>query len=538
MNDSPSNDKLQKIKLIYAPFLIIAVGFIATYTFLHWLLILKLEIFSIKENVIDFWIPFILPWLPILLFLRKRTKLLKFKDTARDPYFFYMMIAAFAIAVPTIIAQGYIRTATGKLSNLTSSLQIDTSHLTKYYNFENTYFDKRFTGVNWFVDVVGKHNETMVFHAYFTLPIMSTASDTIKKNFNTWYGIDYEEQISNRLDQSEKEKLFQKFQTSSIYKYNHENLYNYRYFDRLGTNDEHKGLLQAVKTTPFYDKTISPVILKPVHEAFELRNGKKFGWIFKSFAIGGLIWLIMILLPSFNEPALKEFLSGKPSDQEEKKELKEMLQFLIPKNGFFVTPIIVELNILIFIIMVFAGFGFITFNGNDLLNWGANYRPSIINGEYWRLFTNTFLHGGLMHIMMNVYTLFFVGIFLEPALGSKRFGLFYAITGILASIASVWWHEKTVSVGASGAIFGMYGIFLSLLLTKLFPKDFKKSFLLSTAIFVGYNLIIGLTGGIDNAAHIGGLLSGMVVGAAISPTLNKEKRKRRKSSKIPAYKMD
>ena len=228
------------------------------------------------------------------------------------------------------------------------------------------------------------------------------------------------------------------------------------------------------KTTPLYDKSISPIVLKPVHEAYELRNGKKFGWIFKSFAIGGLIWLIMIIIPSFNESALKKFLSGKPESQKEKKEAKEMLQLLIPRNGFFVTPIVIELNILIFIIMVFAGLGFITFNGKDLLDWGANYRPSVDSGEYWRLFTNMFLHGGLIHVMMNMFALFFVGIFLEPVLGSKRFGLFYVITGILASIASVWWHEKTVSVGASGAIFGMYGIFLSLLLTKTVSERLQK----------------------------------------------------------------
>lgn len=522
MNDSPSNKSLQKIKIIYLPFLVTAVVFIVAYSFFNWLLILKLELFKINESAVEFWIPWLLPWAIMPIFLWKRIKLLKFGEKARDPHFGYMMVAAFAVGIPTIIAQGYIKTATGKLTTLNSIVQIDKSDLTKYYKIENTYLDRRFTGVNWFVEVTGKHSENMVFHGFFAMPIMANASDTLKGTYNTWYGIEYREQISNRLDQPEKEKLFKNFQAASIDKYNRENLYNYQYFDRLGTNDEHKGLLEAVKTTPIYDKSNTPIILKPVHEAFELRNGRKFGWIFKSFAIGGWVWLIMILIPSFNEPALKKFLSGKPTSQKETKEAKEMLQLLLPRNGFFVTPIVIELNILIFIIMVFAGLGFITFNEKDLLNWGANYRPSIMNGEYWRLFTNIFLHGGLIHVMMNMYALFFVGIFLEPVLGSKRFGLFYVIAGILASIASIWWHEKTVSIGASGAIFGMYGIFLSLLLTKLFPKDFKKSFLLSTSIFVGYNLILGLSGGIDNAAHIGGLLSGMIIGFAVYPKLRME----------------
>ncbi|WP_431215098.1 rhomboid family intramembrane serine protease [Puia sp. P3] len=122
-----------------------------------------------------------------------------------------------------------------------------------------------------------------------------------------------------------------------------------------------------------------------------------------------------------------------------------------------------------------------------------------------------------MHLLANMYGLLFVGIFLEPRLGKIRFAMVYLITGILASIASLWWHAATVSVGASGAIFGLYGAFLALLLMKVFPKDFSKVFLGSTLIFVGFNLVMGFTGSIDNAAHLGGLVSGFVIGLILSP---------------------
>ncbi|RYY33060.1 MAG: rhomboid family intramembrane serine protease [Sphingobacteriaceae bacterium] len=181
--------------------------------------------------------------------------------------------------------------------------------------------------------------------------------------------------------------------------------------------------------------------------------------------------------------------------------------------------IIIALNVLMFILMVFCGLGFVTFKGTDLLQWGANFRPAIIAGQYWRLATNVFLHGGLMHLLFNMYGLLFIGIFLEPLLGTGKFAAIYLLTGIMASLASVGWHTDTVSVGASGAIFGMYGVFLALLTTNLFPKGFKKSFLLSTSVFVGFNLLYGLTGGIDNAAHIGGLLTGIICGYALYPSL-------------------
>jgi rhomboid protease GluP len=89
--------------------------------------------------------------------------------------------------------------------------------------------------------------------------------------------------------------------------------------------------------------------------------------------------------------------------------------------------------------MVFAGLGLVSFKGSDLLNWGANFRPLTTDGQWWRLLTSTFLHGGLMHILANMFGLLFVGIFLEPLLGKTKYALVYLVTGILASVASIWW---------------------------------------------------------------------------------------------------
>jgi rhomboid protease GluP len=185
------------------------------------------------------------------------------------------------------------------------------------------------------------------------------------------------------------------------------------------------------------------------------------------------------------------------------------------------TPII-DLNLLIYLAMIISGLGLVSFKGSDLLNWGANFRPLTTDGQWWRLLTSTFLHGGLMHILANMYGLLFVGIFLEPLLGAKKYAFVYLLTGILASVASIWWYDATVSVGASGAIFGLYGFFLACLLLKVFPPEFGKAFLASTLVFVGFNLLMAFTGGIDNAAHIGGLLSGFILGLIMSRQLKQQ----------------
>lgn len=202
-------------------------------------------------------------------------------------------------------------------------------------------------------------------------------------------------------------------------------------------------------------------------------------------------------------------------------QIKDFFSIFKPTEGFFITPILLDLNIIIFILMVISGVNIILPGNQGLLNWGANFRPLTLDGQWWRLITNCFLHIGIFHLLMNMYALLYIGVLLEPLLGRTRFISAYLLTGITASIASLWWHDLTISAGASGAIFGMYGVFLAMLTTDLIEKTARKTLLTSIAVFVGYNLINGLKDGIDNAAHIGGLIGGLIIGYTLIPSLKK-----------------
>jgi rhomboid protease GluP len=192
-----------------------------------------------------------------------------------------------------------------------------------------------------------------------------------------------------------------------------------------------------------------------------------------------------------------------------------------PVKGYFVTPLLIDINILVFILMVIAGAGIMLPDNEILLTWGANFRPLTLNGEWWRLITNCFIHIGILHLLLNMYALLYIGLLLEPRLGSQRFLTAYLLTGIAASVNSLYWHELTISAGASGAIFGLYGVFLAMLTTNLIEKTARKALLASIGIFVFYNLANGLKSGIDNAAHIGGLICGLIIGYAYYPGLKK-----------------
>ena len=217
-----------------------------------------------------------------------------------------------------------------------------------------------------------------------------------------------------------------------------------------------------------------------------------------------------------------------------KENITSVFAIFKPTQGYFITPILINLNIAIFVLMIVWGVNFMLPDNESLLKWGANFRPLTLEGESWRLITNCFLHIGIFHLLMNMYALLYIGLLLEPHLGKARFSAAYLLTGITASIASLWWHDLTISAGASGAIFGMYGVFLAMLTTNLIEKSARKALLTSIAVFVGYNILNGLkpNSGIDNAAHIGGLLGGLVIGYALIPSLKKTNENKLKYTTI------
>ncbi len=208
-----------------------------------------------------------------------------------------------------------------------------------------------------------------------------------------------------------------------------------------------------------------------------------------------------------------------------KEKIKNFFSLFIPTESYFITPILVLLNIIFFIVMVVSGVSIISPDGESLIRWGANFRPVTIDGEWWRFISSCFLHIGIFHLLMNIYALLYIGLMLEPYLGKARFLSAYLLSGIAGSAASFYWHDLTISAGASGAIFGMYGVFLAMLTTNFIEKSARKALITSIAVFVGYNLLNGMKGGIDNAAHIGGLISGLIIGYSYYPSLKNPKQK-------------
>jgi hypothetical protein len=160
---------ISKIKLIYAPFFIIAIAFILTYTAFNWYLIAKSK--SLREDTVNFWLPFTLPWIPLIIWLRPRLKLLNLKRKKGDLPTFYLIIAGFTIIAPTIIAEEFLTSATGKLTRLHDINQIHQSKSTKYYSVHNYFIDTRLPGIYYTSKVSGRYNTRLDLYIYIACPI-------------------------------------------------------------------------------------------------------------------------------------------------------------------------------------------------------------------------------------------------------------------------------------------------------------------------------------------------------------------------------
>lgn len=198
--------------------------------------------------------------------------------------------------------------------------------------------------------------------------------------------------------------------------------------------------------------------------------------------------------------------------------------------------IIVAINIAVFAWQTVTGVDPMSPRLDDLIAWGANLAPFSLTGQPWRLFTSMFLHIGLLHIALNMYMLIAFGGMVEREFGRLRFTLVYLLSGLFGSMVSALWYANTpvqktvlvfgqyvtteslpvvVAAGASGALMGISGAYLARILVAGLRREphadisMRGPLVQTIAINLGMGFLIP---GVDNACHIGGLVSGALIG--------------------------
>jgi rhomboid protease GluP len=182
-----------------------------------------------------------------------------------------------------------------------------------------------------------------------------------------------------------------------------------------------------------------------------------------------------------------------------------------------VTVGLVAINFLVFLAMVLSG--------HTPIAWGCNFGPYTTDGEWWRLFTSLFLHFSVLHILFNMWALAAFGPLAERLYGSVNYLLLYLVAGVTGSLASISWQPDVTSAGASGAIFGVLGALLAaqLRVGDTSPSNIVRPLRNSTLVFASCALLFGfMHAGVDNAAHLGGLAAGFLLGLLSARPINDE----------------
>ena len=180
------------------------------------------------------------------------------------------------------------------------------------------------------------------------------------------------------------------------------------------------------------------------------------------------------------------------------------IEKIFKDKGPYITYILMGINVLLFLVPILLG------DYDYIINKYCIHGPSIRNGEYYRLFTGMFLHGSIMHLFFNTYALYVMGSQIENFFGRFKYLIIYIFSGVMGALFSMIFNGSIVSIGASGAIFGLMG---SLLYFGYHYRVYFGTVLLKQVVpVIIFNLLIGfMVTGIDNFAHIGGLIGGVLI---------------------------
>jgi membrane associated rhomboid family serine protease len=198
---------------------------------------------------------------------------------------------------------------------------------------------------------------------------------------------------------------------------------------------------------------------------------------------------------------------------------RRVLKATVDRSGMYTTYVLIGLNLAYYCFSLVLGASMLMPEVTELVSAGANLGGLSAGPQPWRLITSTFLHVGIVHLAFNMLVLYTIGGSCEQLFGRLGYLTLYMLSGIGGSLGSILWDPIVVGAGASGAIFGLYGGILGLMMVKedALPKEVLQRHTRNGLGFVVLNLLAGsAVPGVDMAAHLGGLFVGWICGCALS----------------------
>jgi membrane associated rhomboid family serine protease len=482
-----------------------ALGLVLLYSAFDWLAV-QSGLVPLDKDLTVAWIPIVLAVAATLLIVQPRISTLALSRWKALPGL-YLIVAVAAVAAPAILAQFYVRSASGTLVHVGSAGAIADAPAAKYYKADLVCLDRERAIAQPVVEADGRDDEDLDVTLYVAVPLCEGGS--------VWIGYVYTDVIDNRMSDAKKDAAYDGFLKSSNASFDAEDTSRYTYLERLGPSGDKRGFERMLAK---HGVTGDATVVLPRTAPFEARTGNFALWTLAALLIGTLAWTLMVLVAPVDFVRLAQVGPGSSIGHVEATHPGRgnpvLGALFIPSMDSFGVQLLIDANILVYLAMVLSGAGVMSFDTQTLVEWGGNYGPLDHGWGLLRLFSCQFVHGGFGHIANNMYGLLFAGLVLSPVAKNTRLIFAYLATGLGGSLASVAMHPDIVSVGASGAIFGLFGVALALgILGDSRLTLMRRLIFVNVAVYMGINLVLGwTTPGIDNSAHVGGALTGVALG--------------------------
>jgi hypothetical protein len=312
---------LLKLRHVLPVFSLVAWGSVLALGLIRQILFLgKYPMLELDEDIWNFWIPALFPWIPVLLWLKPKFDLLISKNNSSQHSWPMQVVAWIIIAAMLLFSQNYLTTSNGKLLEVENVKEIRRHDPVRYYRIRHFSVYRYMGGVQYAFRRNGRYNQNLDIDIYFVNPILTHKSQHIITTPLYWYGVKFHKQISNWSSNVKKEMKFRKFLEECIAKMNRYEFKQPDHFENKPESKDRKYFRLAVQNAVNKPVNDTFLILQPKSEPYELRNGHKISWLAGSFFTGVVIYMLTLIRPHLKgQQQEEEFIHADPNQTGQEK---------------------------------------------------------------------------------------------------------------------------------------------------------------------------------------------------------------------------
>ena len=497
------NDYRQRVKLVAPALLAIAALSVAVPLALLTIDREYLDSIELSLFVYEYGLPLATSGIGVFALLDKRTRFIA-EERIREGM---LMLAWAVLAIPTCASVVTLSRLIDPLQSVSIVAEIDPVSPERYYDIERVVPDFDVGGVADTIKPYGNNESELRVTYYIVIPLVVDGS-VYPATHPYWHGFEFSRVVSRSLSDAAIDAKFQRFYKRSVQDVLE---YDFASADYLEVVQPSEALHRYRDATAFagLPPEAPAVVLVARQGEFGDRADTPKLFLLWSVIVGWPLYFVVLAFPGVDPEALRQLEQGDPDPDAEPWTESFLAMLFVPTNENWFTPIVSLVIVGVYVAMLYAGVDWMSPTVEDVLAWGGNSRAYTIGqGEYWRLLTNVFVHYGIQHVIFNVMGILLIAFFASTVYHQGFQFTVFLLSGLCGSLASVLVQDSVVSAGASGAFFGLFGALAALSLKRIVPWwEFTPLY-----VFAGCMLLLGLFPGIDNLAHVGGLLCGLVMG--------------------------